>query len=65
MRAVLSGDANRVGQGSVSVREALDHWFYRLASGSTEEDVAEKATERDFLLCWVDAQNPTGISADE
>jgi hypothetical protein len=49
----------------------LDAWFYDFASSSSSsssvggQEVAEKTTERDFLLCWVDAQNPTGISADE
>ena len=60
---------------SLSVREALDAWFYAYVeregqreSGSGgpggHEAVSEVATERDFLLSWVDAQIP-GISADE
>ena len=68
--------------GSLSVREALDVWFYAFieregqravidgwresGTGAGGHDaVSDVATERDFLLSWVDAQNPAGISADE
>ena len=62
---------------SLSVREALDAWFYAYVEregqresgsggpGGREATVSEVATERDFLLSWVDSQNPSGISADE
>jgi hypothetical protein len=56
----------------MSVRETLDDWFYAAANAPVEEGlgVAEVAggaiaAERDFLLAWVDAQNPQGLSADE
>eukprot|EP01043_Picozoa_sp_COSAG02_P028151 COSAG02_NODE_1693_length_11290_cov_3.677777_2_plen_2809_part_00 len=72
IRAPVSTGDKAGGRGdSQSVREALDAWFYDFASSSSSsssvggQEVAEKTTERDFLLCWVDAQNPTGISADE
>jgi len=68
MRAPVStGDQAGTMGNSQSVREALDAWFYGFASSSSSsgQEVAEKTTERDFLLCWVDAQNPAGISADE
>jgi hypothetical protein len=67
MRTTVStGDYGTRGD-SQSVREALDAWYYNFASSSSVGDrqMAEKTTERDFLLSWVDAQNPTGISADE
>jgi len=60
------------GLGGMSVRETLDDWFYAAANAPVEEGlgVAEVAggaiaAERDFLLAWVDAQNPQGLCADE
>ena len=60
------------GLGGMSVRETLDAWFYAAANAPAEEGLGVPevaggaiAAERDFLLAWVDAQNPQGLSADE